>query len=67
MHADNINEFKSENISKKIQDEAGDLIDGEVYFINFWYIYNDSCCYSEIYNSFGKKNQLTLVVDMNFR
>ena len=40
MHADNINEFKSENISKKIQDEAGDLIDGEVYFINFWYIYN---------------------------
>ena len=48
-YADNINEFKPENIGKKIQDETGDLIDGEVYFINSWYSYNDSCCYSEIY------------------
>lgn len=48
-YADNANEFKPENIGKKIQDEAGDLIDGEVYFINSWYNYNDSCCYSEIY------------------
>ena len=47
-YADNVNEFKPENIGKKIQDEAGDLIDGEVYFINSWYSYNDSCCYSEI-------------------
>lgn len=49
LYADNVNEFKPENIGKKIQDEAGDLIDGEVYFINSWYSYNDSCCYSELY------------------
>ena len=48
-YADNANEFKPENIGKKIQDEAGDLIDGEVYLINSWYSYNDSCCYSEIH------------------
>ena len=48
-YADNINEFKPDYIGKKIQDEVGDLIDGEVYFINSWYSYDDSCCYSEIY------------------
>ena len=48
-YADNANEFKPENIGKKIQDEAGDLIDGEVYLIDSWYSYNDSCCYSEIH------------------
>lgn len=48
-YADNINDFKPDYIGKKIQDEVGDLIDGEVYFINTWYSYDESCCYSEIY------------------
>ena len=29
-YADNVNEFKPDYIGKKIQDEVGDLIDGEV-------------------------------------
>ena len=56
-YADNVNEFKPENIGKKIQDEAGDLIDGEVYFINSWYSYNESFCCSEIYFDMTSKTK----------
>jgi len=47
--SDDANEFKPENIGKKIQDEVGDLIDGETYYIDTWPIYGESSCYSEIY------------------
>ena len=60
-YADNVNEFKPENIGKKIQAVAGDLIDGEVYFINSWYSYDDSCCYSEIY--FDMTNRTEAIQD----
>lgn len=48
-YADNLNEFKPDYIGKKIQDETGDLIDGEVYFINTWYSYAEIHDISEIY------------------
>lgn len=60
-YADNVNEFKPDYIGKKIQDEVGDLIDGEVYFINSWYSYDDSCCYSEIY--FDMTNRTEAIQD----
>lgn len=60
-YADNINEFKPDYIGKKIQNEFGDLIDGEVYFINTWHSYDDSCCYSEIY--FIVTNKIKVIQD----
>lgn len=60
-YADNVNEFKPDYIGKKIQDKVGDLIDGEVYFINSWYSYDDSCCYSEIY--FDMTNRTEAIQD----
>lgn len=47
--SDDANEFKPENIGKKIQDEVGDLIDGETYYIDTWHIYEESSCWSETY------------------
>lgn len=47
--SDDVDEFKPENIGKKIHDEVGDLIDGETYYIDTWHIYEEFSGYSETY------------------
>lgn len=48
-YADDKEEFLPENIFKKIENEVGTLVDGKRYFINIFYVYEESSCYSGIY------------------
>ena len=48
-YADDSAEFLPENISKKIENEVGTLVDGKRYFINTFHVYDESSCYSDTY------------------
>lgn len=48
-YADDSTEFLPENISAKIENEVGTLVDGKRYFINTFHVYDESSCCSDTY------------------